>query len=102
MSIPQSVLDRTKSPDFENNVAWMYLDPNGNVTVGAGHMLASDADAAALAFVNNSDGAAASSEAKTQEWNSIHAQEANHVFTYYQQFTSLHLPQDQIERGVAR
>ncbi|MCY2967334.1 MAG: hypothetical protein NT069_27480 [Planctomycetota bacterium] len=98
MSIPPSVLERTKSPDFENNIFWMYLDTGGNVTVGAGHLIpnAAATGAALLNFVDQG-GNVASTANKQQEWNTIHDQDAGHTAAYYQQFTTLHLEQVDID-----
>jgi GH24 family phage-related lysozyme (muramidase) len=96
MAIPPSVITRTESPDFENNIPWMYLDTGGNVTVGAGHLIPDAGAAAGLNFVD-AGGAAASADAKQQEWNTMHGQDPGHVASYYQQFTTLHLGQADID-----
>src|SRR5262249_11418777 len=97
MAVPPSVITRTESPDFENNIPWMYLDTKGNVTVEAGHLIP-DADAAAgLNFADNNTGAAATDDAKKQEWSTMHGQDPGHVASYYQQFTMLHLSQADID-----
>jgi GH24 family phage-related lysozyme (muramidase) len=98
MSIPPSVLERTKSADFENNIPWMYLDTGGRVTVGAGHMLPSAASASGpLMNLVDANGNPAPAAAKQAEWVTIYGQEAGHVASYYKQFTSLHLEQADID-----
>jgi hypothetical protein len=36
----KALLQTLKGTDFENNIPYMYLDSEGNVTVGVGHKLA--------------------------------------------------------------
>src|SRR5690349_5496577 len=96
MPIPQSVIDRTKSADFENNIAWMYLDTGGNVTVGAGHLLATADAAAALAFTAQ-DGSAASAAMKRNAWNTIHGAARGHTANFYRDLTTIRLPQAEID-----
>jgi GH24 family phage-related lysozyme (muramidase) len=94
--IPQSVLDRTKSPDFENNIPWMYLDTEGKVTVGAGHMLADADAAAALGFVDDNQ-TPASDDAKRQAWTTVHGMTAGMPADDYQSATTIRLPQNAID-----
>jgi hypothetical protein len=49
------LLQTLKGTDFENNIPYMYLDSEGNVTVGVGHKLATHDDATKLSFKINSE-----------------------------------------------
>jgi GH24 family phage-related lysozyme (muramidase) len=95
MAIPQELIDMEK--DFEGNIEHMYLDTGGNVTVGVGHLLASAGDAASLPFVHKSDGAAATDQEKQDEWTTMHGEDAGQVASYYDQFATLRLNQDDID-----
>jgi GH24 family phage-related lysozyme (muramidase) len=97
MAIPQSVLDRTKSDDFEGNIAWMYLDSLGKVTVGAGHRVVTEDAAAQLPFVGKFNGDPATSDAKKLDWNTIHLTQPGHQAAYYKNFAALRLEQNSVD-----
>jgi GH24 family phage-related lysozyme (muramidase) len=82
---------------FEGVVPHMYLNTNGNVTVGVGHLL-SDANAATtLPFVKTSDGTAASGAEIAMEFQRIEGLAPGHVASYYNPFTRLRLNQPDID-----
>jgi SPP1 gp7 family putative phage head morphogenesis protein len=87
---------------WEGNVAHMYLDTTGNVTVGKGQRLRNVASATALPFRQRDSGALASTEEIGAEYDLIAGMtpSPNHGAEYYEQFTALDLPQDQIDRLV--
>lgn len=87
MEIRQSAIDRTAG--FETFIGYVYLDTNGYVTVGYGHMLPDADSATSIPFKVN--GADASDQAKRAEWVTMKSQEAGHVASYYEQFTTLTL-----------
>lgn len=92
--VTEDVIARTKK--FEESIAHMYLDPNGFVTIGVGHLLA-DADAAVpLGLVKKMGGGAASDAEKKQEWETIHEKEAGYKASYYDKFANLKLPEEAI------
>jgi GH24 family phage-related lysozyme (muramidase) len=75
----------------------MYLDTQGNVTIGIGHLIPSAAAARLLSLVTNEGNNAASSEAKAAEWTTIHDKPTGHSASYYRQFTTLHIEQAEID-----
>lgn len=87
MDIRQSAIDRTAG--FESFIGYFYLDTNGYVTVGYGHMVPDQDAAAALPL--KVDGADATANAKRNEWTVINSKDAGHPASYYQQFTTLTL-----------
>lgn len=87
MQIRQSAIDRTAS--FETFIGYVYLDTNGYVTVGYGHMLP-DADST-TAIPLKLNGANASDKAKRSEWTTMESQEPGHDASYYKKFTKLTL-----------
>ncbi|WP_409321370.1 hypothetical protein [Pseudomonas monteilii] len=74
----------------------MYLDTNGNVTVGVGFMLPNESAAAEYPFLN-SNNSPASVEQKRAEWQTIHALPTNYVADWYQSHTELHLASEYID-----
>jgi len=47
----QQLLDNLKGAQFENNIAYMYVDTVGDITVGVGHNLDAHGDALQLPFI---------------------------------------------------
>lgn len=83
--------------NFEGNIAYMYLDSVGNVTVGVGKLLGSVNNATSLPFVFKSDGSAAAAQDITTDYNNVKAQQPNNPASYYDQFTTLKLNQSYID-----
>lgn len=88
--------------EWEGNVDHMYLDTEGNVTVGKGTLF-SDADsAAALPFRHRATGDPASEDEIRAEFDLIAGMEASteRGAEYFEEFTELYLLQDAIDRLV--
>ena len=85
----------------EGVVGHMYLDVVGLVTIGVGFMLKNPAAAAALKLVRRDTGALATVAEKSQDWESVHAQEKAKVAASYKKFTQLDLPNSEIDRELA-
>jgi GH24 family phage-related lysozyme (muramidase) len=94
-TIPPGAVERAKRT--EGNIEHLYLDSNGNVTVGVGRMLRNADAAAKLAFVRNADGAAASEKEIRDEFAVVAGKEKDKLASFYKQFTTLHLTKDTIE-----
>lgn len=95
MAIPQSAIDRFKQ--FEGVIAHMYLDSEGFVTIGVGHLLANAEAAISLALINKQTEATASEAEKKQEWNTINGKESPKKASFYEPFTKLKLKTTDIE-----
>ena len=87
---------------LEGSVDHMYLDTEDNVTVGVGTLLATSDAAAALAFRHRDTDELATEAEMRAEFELIDgilgSQERG--AEYYRDFTSLYLPQDEIDRLV--
>ena len=71
-AVSESVfLQHLKDPDVENFVPHMYLDSEGNVTVGIGTLLPDAAKAETLPFVRRGSNVAATSQEIKQAFNSV-------------------------------
>jgi GH24 family phage-related lysozyme (muramidase) len=71
-AISESVfLQHLKDPDVENFVPHMYLDSEGNVTVGIGTLLSDAATAETLPFVKRGTNVAATSQEIKRDFNSV-------------------------------
>ena len=86
----------------EGNVDHMYLDTRGIVTVGKGKMLPDAASASALPFRVRATDVPASDEEIRAEYDLIAGMEASQTrgAGFYEQFTSLYLPQTVIDEIV--
>jgi GH24 family phage-related lysozyme (muramidase) len=87
------------APTWEGSIDHMYLDTRGNVTVGVGTRL-SNADAAAdLAFRHRDTDVLASRAEIRAEYDVIRDLESGEDFaaSYYEPFTTLYLPDEEIE-----
>jgi len=91
MEIRQSAIDRTEG--FESFVEYFYLDSNGNVTIGYGHLVANADDAISLSM-NQQDNTAASARQIRNAWTTISGKDYPHVASYYKQFTTITLASD--------
>lgn len=96
---------------YEGNVDHMYLDSNGFVTVGIGHMLANAAEAQKLPFLDHQGNKASKADIKN-DYTAVkkqvrQLQQAQQLYklaqrsaAYYKRFTKLHLSQTEINRQV--
>ncbi len=82
---------------YEGKVSHMYLDSNGYVTVGIGHLLSSLADAQKLAFKNAKNMPASKNEIKT-DYEAVEIQPANRLASLYKKHTKLTLPTMEIDK----
>lgn len=91
-----------EAPGLEDSIDYMYLDSEDNVTVGIGTLLASADAAAALAFRNRETDKPATDEEIRAEFVLIDAMVGSGKIAagYYREFTSLYLPQAEIDRLV--
>ena len=79
---------------FEGSFPYMYLDSRGYVTVGVGFWLDTAGTAANYAFYLNSAPSGSQKATPDQiqaEWSHLKCQAANHLETYYQPFTTMHM-----------
>ena len=81
----------------EGNIAHMYLDSVGKVTVGIGNLLATPVAACELAFVNRTTSEAATQAEITGDFEAVSRQPWPRVARFYRSFTALDLPGPQID-----
>jgi GH24 family phage-related lysozyme (muramidase) len=81
----------------EGCVSYMYLDTEGHVTIGVGHMIACCGDAEQLKFVLRQAGMGATAAEIAHDFNQVTQQQKAKLFTHYKQFTMLDMPADAIE-----
>lgn len=91
----QTVRDFIKT--YEGEIAHMYLDGVGKVTVGVGNMLPDAQAAVALAFVVAAGGERASDQQIIDEFDVVSGQPTGHNANYYAQFCKLRLPERDID-----
>jgi len=94
MSITQDVIDRTRR--FEGVVPHMYLDTEGNVTVGVGHLLSNAAAAISLAFVDKVSESPVDADQKSNGWQTVSVLPKGHTAAWYADKTSIKLLDDVI------
>jgi GH24 family phage-related lysozyme (muramidase) len=86
---------------YEGCFPYMYLDSRGYVTVGVGFWLETPDHAASYTFYINStpSGSAqkATSDQVRAEWSHVKCQAANHLETYYQQFTTVQMQEPDMD-----
>ena len=88
---------KTSLKTHEGCVPYMYLDTTGNVTVGIGHMLRSCGDAEKLSFALRQGGVSATVAQIVNDFNNVSRQQKGQLWTHYQQFTLLEMPQSAID-----
>src|SRR4029077_16526193 len=81
---------------FEGKIPYMYLDTRGFVTVGVGKMLKDAAAAKALGFVRRADKSKATPAEIEAEFALILKQRKGNAAEFYEDFTKLVLPDDDI------
>ena len=82
---------------FEGKVNHLYLDSKGLVTVGVGHLISNLADAQKLAFKSAKGLPASAAEIKI-DCDSVKKQPANRVALFYKKYTTLTLPNTEIDK----
>ena len=88
---------KTSLKTHEGCVSYMYLDTEGHVTVGVGHMIACCGDAQQLKFVLRQSGTGAAAAQIADDFNRVTQQQKAQLFTHYKQFTLLDMPADAID-----
>jgi len=87
--------------DHEGVVSHMYLDVVGLVTIGVGFMLPNPAAAQALSLIRRDTRAAATSDEKAQDWESVHALRNAMRASTYKKFTQLDMPDAEIDKRLS-
>ena len=82
----------------EGNIAHMYVDTTGHVTVGIGNMLPSAVAACALPFIDRTTKNRATAAQITADFVAVAAQPKAKVARFYRPFTKLDLPDVEISR----
>jgi len=82
---------------YEERVPHMYLDSNGFVTVGVGHLISSVTEAQKLAFVT-AEGTSASGDEIKADFEAVKALTKNRLAKFYKQHTKLTLTNAEINR----
>jgi len=80
---------RTKLNSYEGNVAHMYLDSNGHVTVGTGHLVSSLIEAQNLNLVVEKTSAKATKVQIKTDYETVKKQPKNKRASYYKKHTKL-------------
>jgi len=86
----------------EGNIAHMYLDSVGKVTVGIGNLLSSALAACELAFVHRSTGERATQAEIGGDFEAVSRQAWPRVARFYRSFTALELPGPQVDELFRR
>jgi len=82
---------------FEGRVPHLYLDSNGYVTVGVGHLLKTFFDAQYLKF-QHQNGTLATHDEIRADYDRVSQQVPSQIASYYKKYSSLTLPDDEIDR----
>jgi GH24 family phage-related lysozyme (muramidase) len=88
---------RSRLEKYEGKVSHMYLDSNGYVTVGVGHLVNSVAEAQKLAFQTEKSMPASAAEIKS-DYESVKKQSSNRLASFYKEYTKLVLPDAEIDK----
>lgn len=88
---------RRKLEQYEGRFDHMYLDTDGNVTVGVGHLLATVDEAKRLAFVTAANGKATAQQI-AEDYAHVAAQAKGQYAGKYKPFCKLSLPNAEIDR----
>src|SRR5207248_1167290 len=88
---------KTSLKRFEGCVSHMYLDTNGYVTVGVGHMIGHCGDATKLTLMVRQAGCSATADQIATDFNKVSGQPKGQLCTHYQQFTVLEMPANAID-----
>lgn len=88
---------RTNLEKYEGKVDYMYLDANGYVTVGVGHLIKDVADAQKLLFKTTKNVAASAADIKL-DYDAVKIQPANRLASFYKKYTKLILSDFEIDK----
>lgn len=92
---------REKLTEYEGNVPHMYLDTNGNVTVGVGHLLSTAAATQKLPFIDDKTKKKATPEEIKTDFETVSKLPRNpdkpNVASFYKKHTKLVLTQPEID-----
>jgi len=86
----------------EGNIAHMYLDSVGKVTVGIGNLLSTRVAAFELAFVNRATAETATQAEIAADFEAVSRQAWPRVARFYRSFTALDLPGSRIDELFRR
>ena len=89
-TVKQEVI--TKLEEYEGRYDHLYIDTKGKVTVGVGHLVASEINIAFVTMhklVNNLPSGLATLEEKKAEYRTISKQKKNYRAAWYKQYTTL-------------
>lgn len=88
---------RANLEKYEGKISHMYLDSNGYVIVGIGHLLNTLVSAQALAFKNSKNLLATKDEIKV-DYETVKKQTSNLLASIYKKHTKLTLPNVEIDK----
>lgn len=88
---------RTKLELYEGCIEHMYLDTEGFVTVGVGHLLTSVAAAQQLKFIHQKSGKPATKDEIKVDYESVKRQPKGLFAAFYKRHTRLKLPRVEID-----
>ena len=97
MTPTELVTLRGKLEQYEGIVEHMYLDGEGLVTVGVGHMMPSADSAAVLSFWHRKTGGPATPEEIKAEYAAVAKEPKGKAFTYYKSKTTLFMKREDID-----
>ncbi|MBR0565095.1 hypothetical protein J5J83_03060 [Azoarcus sp. L1K30] len=87
---------RIRLEKYEGKISHMYLDSNGFVTVGVGHLVSSLAEAQSLPFKTEKSMPASAADIKS-DYESVKKQPSNRLSSYYKSHTKLVLQDAEID-----
>lgn len=96
-SISEKTIIRAKLEQYEGIVEHMYLDSEGFVTVGVGHLVKDLKAAQQLSFVRQKDGKQATSDEIQQDFDSVTKQVRGLFAGSYRRYTKLKLKKAYID-----
>ncbi len=90
---------RTKLEKYEDNIAHMYLDIDGNITIGVGHLIPSLKAAQRLNLVVLKTGARATRAQIKTDYEAVQKQrQSNALASYYKKYTKLIMMVPEVNR----
>jgi len=89
---------RKKLDAYEGTIPHMYLDSNGYVTVGIGHLISSVSNAQLLPFVDTKTSKKATTVEIKTDYDNVKKQTKDRVASYYKKYTALKLTQAEIDK----
>ncbi|MCU7918872.1 MAG: hypothetical protein KZQ99_06640 [Candidatus Thiodiazotropha sp. (ex Dulcina madagascariensis)] len=97
ITVAEKSILRKRLQLYEGNIPHMYLDSNGYVTVGVGHLITNLSEAKKLLFVDVKTGKKASSSEIKTDYDNVNKQAKNRIASYYKKYTKLILKQAEID-----